>query len=74
MGATYTPENTVRKLRSYIDIIATHIHSFQPSRNGRESPGILGLVPVVSWLSRNLRAPSASASIRLDGRSSLKRV
>ena len=49
-------------------------HSCQPSRNGRDSPGILGLVPVVSRLSRNLRAPCASAFTRLDGRRSLNRV
>ena len=50
------------------------MHSCQPSRNGRDSPEILGLVPVVSRLSRNLRAPCASAFTRLDGRRSLNRV
>ena len=49
------------------------LHSCQPSRNGRDSPGILGLVPVVSRLSRNLRAPCASAFTRLDGSRSLNR-
>ena len=53
---------------------ATGLHSCQPSRNGRDSPGILGLVPVVSRLSRNLRAPCASAFTRLDGRRSLNRA
>ena len=50
------------------------LHSCQLSRNGRDSPGILGLVPVVSRLSRNLRAPCALAFTRLHGRRSLNRV
>ena len=38
------------------------MHSFQPSQNGRDSPGILGLVPVMLVMSRiytHLALPSA---------------
>ena len=30
-------------------VVRRYIHSCQPSRNGRDSPGILGLVPVSRW-------------------------